>query len=83
MTRALKESSLQFNQALEDEKPYLEVAAKGLDKNVSGMQAMGGRMEKLRNDGRVGWYKTIINIAIIIVLGITGLIILMLPKLRR
>lgn len=83
MTRALKESSLLFNKSLEDEKPYLDMAAQGLDKNIIGMQSMGGRMDKLRKDGRVGWYRTIINIVTIVVLGIIGLIILMLPKLRR
>lgn len=83
MSRALKESSLKFGQQLEEEKPYLDLAARGLDKNVLGMQQMGGRMDKLRKDGTVGWYRTIINVAIIVVLGIVGLIILMLPKLRR
>lgn len=83
MSRALKESSLRFSQQLEEEKPHLELAAQGLDKNVLGMQQMGGRMDKLRKDGSVGWYRTIINVAIIVVLGIAGLIILMLPKLRR
>lgn len=83
MTRVLKESSLLFNKVLEDEKPYLDIAAQGLDRNIIGMQAMGGRMDRLRKDGRVGWYKTIINIVTIVVLGIVGLIILMLPKLRR
>lgn len=83
MSRALKESSLKFGQHLEEEKPYLEMAAQGLDKNVLGMQAMGGRMDQLRKDGSVGWYRTLINMAIIVVLGIVGLIILMLPKLRR
>ena len=83
MSRLLKESSLQFGKHLEDEKPYLEQAAAGLDKNILGMQGAGGRLEKLRKDGTVGWYKTLINMAIIILLGIVGLIILMLPKLRR
>lgn len=83
MTRALKESSLLFNKALEDEKPYLDMAAQGLDRNIIGMQTMGGKMDKLRKDGNVGWYRTIINIVTILVLGIVGLIILMLPKLRR
>jgi len=83
MSRALKESSLKFGQQLEEEKPYLELAVQGLDKNVLGMQQMGGRMDKLRKDGSVGWYRTIINVVIIVVLGIVGLIILMLPKLRR
>ncbi|KAF8457435.1 hypothetical protein BGX38DRAFT_1139358 [Terfezia claveryi] len=83
MSRALKDSSLRFSQQLEEEKPYLELAAQGLDKNVLGMQQMGGRMDKLRKDGSVGWYRTIINVAIIVVLGLAGLIILMLPKLRR
>lgn len=83
MSRALKKSSLQFGQQLEEEKPYLDVAAQGLDKNVLGMQQMGGKMDRLRKDGSVGWYRTIVNMVIIVVLGLVGLIILMLPKLRR
>ncbi|KAF8467336.1 hypothetical protein BDZ91DRAFT_723857 [Kalaharituber pfeilii] len=83
MSRMLKESSLQFGKHLEDEKPYLDMASQGLDKNVAGMEAMGGRMDRLRNDGKVGWYRSLINMAIIILLGIVGLVILMLPKLRR
>ncbi|KAF8429219.1 hypothetical protein EV426DRAFT_214233 [Tirmania nivea] len=83
MSRTLKESSLKFGQQLEEEKPYLELAAQGLDKNVLGMQQMGGKMDKLRKDGTVGWYRTIINVVIIVGLGVVGLIILMLPKLRR
>ena len=82
LSRQLKESSLNFQHQLESEKPYLELAAQGLDKNVAGMQATGSKLNKVSND-RLGWYKTLINIAIIIVLGVVGLIILMLPKLRR
>lgn len=83
MSRMLKESSLQFGKALEDEKPHLEQAALGLDKNILGMQGAGGRLEQMRKDGSVGWYRTLINMAIILFLGVVGLVILLLPKLRR
>ena len=83
MSRLLKESSLQFGKHLEDEKPYLEQAAAGLDKNILGMQSTGSKLTRLSKDGTLGWYKTILNIAIIVTLGIIGLVILMLPKLRR
>src|SRR5690606_29267506 len=46
----------------------LEMAAKGLDKNMEGMDVTGARMDNLRRNESVGWYRTIINTAIVIVL---------------
>lgn len=57
MAKALKNQSLQFSSALEDEKSILDRAVSGLDKNTTGMEAAGQRMGTLRRmtEGK-GWW---------------------------
>lgn len=68
MAKLLKESSVAFGQDLENEKPYLEMAQSGLDKNMDGMGQTGQKMDHLRKDQTVGFIRTIINIVMIVAL---------------
>ncbi|RPA87651.1 hypothetical protein BJ508DRAFT_371939 [Ascobolus immersus RN42] len=82
MAQALKQSSIQFGQDLEDEKPLLEQAVEGLDKNMMGMEMTGGKMKVLKKDQSLGFLRTMINMAVCVALMLAILLVLSLPKLR-
>lgn len=84
LTRELKSSASAFHGSLENDKPMLEKALQGLDKNVDGMNAAGKRMSTLRRmtEGK-GFFGRLKLYGIIWTLWLVALImVFVLPKLR-
>ncbi|RPA85132.1 hypothetical protein BJ508DRAFT_303171 [Ascobolus immersus RN42] len=82
MAKQLKESSIEFGKDLEEEKPLIESAILGLDKNVLGMETTGGRVKQLRKYQNVGFMWRMIYLAVGVALMLAILLVLTLPKLR-
>lgn len=80
----MKESTRAFAISLEEEKPVLENATKGLDNNELGLEAAQRRMGYLRTmtEGR-GWWGRMLMYAWIAGLAVVAiLVVFVLPKLR-
>ncbi|KAK6513358.1 hypothetical protein TWF281_004987 [Arthrobotrys megalospora] len=82
MAEQLKANSRRFADDLEGEKDVLRLAADGLDKNTTGIQAAGLRMLKLKQGQDVTWWYQMKVFAALIGLALTAIIIFWLPKLR-
>lgn len=84
MASILKNSSLAFSTALEEEKDVLKSTADGLTRNERGLEATQKRMGLLRKitEGR-GWWGRMLMYAWIFALAVVAfLIVALLPKLR-
>ncbi|EKD14010.1 synaptobrevin [Drepanopeziza brunnea f. sp. 'multigermtubi' MB_m1] len=80
----MKESTRSFAISLEEEKPVLENATKGLEKNELGLEAAQRRMGYLRTmtEGK-GWWGRMLMYAWIAGLGVVAiLLVFAMPKLR-
>lgn len=80
----LKESTRNFATSLEGEKGILSRAVEGLDRNIAGMEKVGGRMGTVRRmaEGK-GWWDRMMMYAIIFGLWVVAiLLVFVAPKLR-
>ncbi|CAL3963351.1 unnamed protein product [Diplocarpon coronariae] len=84
MATALKDSSLVFQVALEEEKSVLESATKGLDKNEQGLEAAQRKMGYLRTmtEGKGWWGRMMMYAWIAGLMVVAVLIVFVFPKLR-
>ncbi|PBP16191.1 synaptobrevin [Diplocarpon rosae] len=84
MATALKDSSLVFQVALEEEKSVLESATKGLDKNELGLEAAQRKMGYLRTmtEGKGWWGRMMMYAWIAGLMVVAILIVFVFPKLR-
>ncbi|KAK2629885.1 hypothetical protein QTJ16_000705 [Diplocarpon rosae] len=84
MATALKDSSLVFQVALEEEKSVLDSATKGLDKNELGLEAAQRKMGYLRTmtEGKGWWGRMMMYAWIAGLMVVAILIVFVFPKLR-
>ena len=84
LTQDLKASQVTFQTGLENERSLLDRATKGLDSNVTGMDAAGKTMGRLRmmTEGKGWWGRIQLYVYIAVLWVALLLLVFVMPKLR-